>query len=111
MNVSKPELEGDVLVVEVEGRVDAVTTPQIEKILQGYLSGGQKKLLIDMQHVDYLSSAGMRLLLSLAKKLQSLQGKLVICSIAENVLEVIKMAGFHLILTIAPTRQAGLQSF
>lgn len=96
---------GDISAIRVSGRIDAITAPQLEKRIHGLVDNGKRKILLDFFDVDYLSSAGMRLLLSTTKKLKSLGGKLVVCSVDEDVLEIIKMAGFHTILNIVSTEE------
>ena len=64
------EQEADVYVVSIEGRMDASTTPVIEKKLAGLLEKAEK-VLFDFSNVVYLSSAGMRLLLSMSKKMDA----------------------------------------
>jgi anti-anti-sigma factor len=97
------ETSGDIHIVRISGRIDAITSPQLEKRILMLIDNGGRKFLLDFFNVDYLSSAGMRLLLSCSKKLKSIGGKLVICSLDEDVLEIIKMAGFNTILHIATT--------
>jgi anti-sigma B factor antagonist/stage II sporulation protein AA (anti-sigma F factor antagonist) len=90
----------DVKIFRLEGRLDAASAPVLEKKLSELFESSLKYLLIDFSKVDYLSSAGMRLLLSYSKRLKNLEGKLAFCSITEEVMEVIKMAGFERILNI-----------
>lgn len=99
------EEKGDVVVVRVQGRFDAATAPQIEKQVNSIIDTGHFKLIFNFENVDYLSSAGMRLLLSVSKKLDKLEGKVVACNMNDEVLEVIKIAGFNQILEIYPSEE------
>lgn len=108
MNVSEAE-QGGFIILRIEGRVDATTSPQLDKIVNSMIDTGHHKIVLNFSEVDYLSSAGMRLLLSASKKLKSLGGKLVLCSPTDDVMEVIKMAGFNHILHIVSTEEKALK--
>lgn len=101
------EEKGDVVVIRVKGRLDAASSPQLEKKINSIIETGHFKLLLNMADVDYLSSAGMRLMLSISKKLKHLEGKVVACNLNEDVMEVIKMAGFHQVLELYPSEEEG----
>jgi len=107
----KEEAKGDVLVLRINGRLDAVSSPTAEKQVFDYINNGHHKLLLDFTGVDYLSSAGMRMLLSTTKKLKALSGKLIVCSITPNVMDVLKMSGFDHVLELAKTEEDGLRRF
>jgi len=103
------EEEGDVHIATIDGRIDASTTPVIEKKLAGLLEAS-KKVLIDFSKVDYLSSAGLRLLLSSTKKMQAKEGKIGFFGMTDDVMEIIQMAGFERILQIFGTKKEALQA-
>ena len=108
------QIEDDqgVSIFRLEGRMDATSAPLLEKKLKKQISSlGKTKLVLDFAKVDYLSSAGMRLLLSTTKKLKEGDGALHLCSVSEEVMEIIKMAGFERIIRIFPTEQEALQGF
>lgn len=107
----KEEKKGDVLLLKIKGRLDAISSPVAEKKVFECINNGQHKLLLDFSGVSYLSSAGMRMLLSTTKKLKSLSGKLVVCSITTNVMDVLKMSGFDHVLEIAKTEEEALRRF
>ncbi|MCB1115782.1 MAG: STAS domain-containing protein [Chlamydiia bacterium] len=98
------------LLIRLEGRMDAASAPLVERKINEQIAQGKKKLVLDFAKVDYLSSAGMRLLLSTTKKLKE-EGGLHLCSVGEEVMEIIKMAGFERIIHIFPTEQEALQGF
>lgn len=105
------EVKGDVLVVRIKGRLDAISSPGAEKRIMDSINSGQHNLLFDFSGVDYLSSAGMRMLLSTTKKLKTLSGKLIICSIPSGVMDVLKMSGFDHVLELAEDEEDGLGRF
>jgi anti-sigma B factor antagonist/stage II sporulation protein AA (anti-sigma F factor antagonist) len=102
------EQKGDIVVLRVEGRLDAASSPQLEDKLNSIIAAGYFKILLNLTNVDYLSSAGMRLLLSISKKLKHLEGKIVACGLNNEVLEVIKMAGFQQVLQLYPNEEDAL---
>ena len=101
----------EAFIIRVEGRMDAVSTPILERKFVEKIEEGKKNLVLDFAKVDYLSSAGMRLLLSTTKKLSQEKGGLHLCSVNEGVMEIIKMAGFERIINIFPTEEIALQGF
>ena len=109
MNIVKDEKQG-ILVLRCEGRLDAMTAPQLEDEMNGMIDQGKIRVLLDFGRIDYLSSAGMRLLLSMTKKLKGKNGMLAICSLHEEVREIITMAGFEKILAIFPSEEEAEKS-
>lgn len=105
------ELKGDVLVLHVKGRLDAISSPSAEKWVFERITNGQEKLLFDFGGVVYLSSAGMRMLLSTTKKLKAISGRLVVCGITSNVLDVLRMSGFDHVLELASNQEEALRKF
>jgi anti-anti-sigma factor len=99
------EEKGDVIVIRLEGRLDAASSPNLEKQINSIIDTGHFKIALNFVNVDYLSSSGMRLMLSISKKLKSLEGKLVACNMNEDVMDVIKMTGFQQVLEIYPTEE------
>lgn len=110
VNVTE-EAKGDVLILRMNGRLDAVSSPNAERKVFDYINNGQHKLLLDFAGIDYLSSAGMRMLLSVTKKLKTLSGKLVLCSVTTNVMDVLKMSGFDHVLELSQTEEDALRKF
>lgn len=107
----KEDIREDVLILRIKGRLDALSSPNVEKKIFVAINNGQQKLLIDMAGVTYLSSAGMRMLLSSSKKLRTLSGKLMVCSMATNVLDVLKMSGFDHVLELHKSEDEALRYF
>jgi len=105
------ESKGDVLILRFNGRLDAISSPTAESKVFDYVNNGQYKLLFDVREMDYLSSAGMRMLLSVTKKLRSLSGKLVLFAVTSSVMDILKMSGFDHVLEIVQTEEDGLRRF
>lgn len=86
------------LTLAIQGRIDTTTAPQLEAELRSDVDG-VTELYLDFTGVEYISSAGLRVLLS-AQKLMSRQGKMVLSHVNESVMEVFEVTGFSDILTI-----------
>ena len=107
----KEERKEDVLILRIKGRLDAISSPIAEKKIFDLINNGEYKLILDFAGVAYLSSAGMRMLLSTTKKLKGLSGKLAVCSITTNVMDVLKMSGFDHVLELFKTEEEALRQF
>lgn len=90
--------EGGKLTLALEGRLDTTTAPQLEAEVTGSLTG-VTELVLDFSRLEYLSSAGLRVILA-AQKIMNRQGKMVICHVNATILEVFEVTGFVDILTI-----------
>lgn len=97
MNITKNK-DGSKLTLTLEGRLDTTTAPQLEGELKSTLEG-VTNLEFDFQNLEYLSSAGLRVLLT-AQKTMNKQGKMVIRHVNETIQEVFEVTGFVDILTI-----------
>ena len=96
-----------VRVLQLKGRLDTNTSTQFDRHCSERV-GLEDRVAIDLAGVDYVSSAGLRVFLMLAKKLQKGGGKLVLCGLAPAVREVFDIAGFSRILDLADDREAAL---
>ena len=97
MNIMKTN-EGTKLTLALEGRLDTTTAPQLEAEVKGSLTG-VTELVLDFSQLEYLSSAGLRVILA-AQKIMNKQGKMVIRHVNETIQEVFEVTGFSDILTI-----------
>ena len=91
MNINKIE-KGTELIIELEGRLDTTTSPELEKELKQSLSG-VTSLILDMDKLDYISSAGLRVLLSAQKEMNK-QGSMLVKNVNENIMEIFDVTGF-----------------
>lgn len=97
MTINK-KLDGTTLTIALEGRLDTTTAPDLEKELKGGLDG-VTELIMDLERLDYISSAGLRVLLS-AQKTMNKQGSMKLIHVNDMVMEVFEVTGFADILTI-----------
>jgi anti-anti-sigma factor len=102
--------ENEILILGPVGHLDTRTQVDFEKVVLEKLQTGERRFIIDMVEVEYLASAGLRVLLMLAKKLKSTDGQLVICGMNEHVLEVFNVAGFSGFFTINATKEEALET-
>ncbi|MHC4070639.1 MAG: STAS domain-containing protein [Planctomycetota bacterium] len=102
---------GDVKIVVFEGNLDTNTAPAAEDEINGLIDGGTLKLLVNFEKLDYISSAGLRVLLATAKKLKPSSGDLKICCLNATVQEVFDISGFASILSVSSTEEEALGSF
>jgi len=97
MEINK-KLEEEVLSIELVGRLDTTTAPELETELKSSLEG-VKELVIDLKDLDYISSAGLRVLL-FAQKMMNAQGTMKVANAKPEIMEVFEITGFTDILTI-----------
>lgn len=107
INVQK----GDVTVLLLKGKLDSVLSPAVEKKAIELINAGQVKLLLDLKEVSYINSAGLRSLLSIKKQLKAVKGKLMVCGLRTEVLEIMKICGFDHVLEFAKDQEEALSQF
>ena len=97
LNIKK-NLEGEKLTVALEGRLDTVTAPELENELKESLDS-VTELVLDLKDLEYISSAGLRVLLT-AQKSMNQKGTMKLINVNETVMEIFEVTGFVDILTI-----------
>lgn len=102
---------GDVRILVVQGHLDTNTSPEAERSINALIDAGATKLLINFATVEYISSAGLRVLLATAKKLKGAGGDLKICNLNDTVQEVFDISGFSSILAVSSSQEEALDSF
>lgn len=110
MEISITE-SGDVRILSFQGNLDTNTSPDAENEINGLIEAGAQKLLVNFENLDYISSAGLRILLATAKKLKAGQGDLKICCLNETVQEVFDISGFATILSVSKTEEEALGAY
>ena len=104
MKISHTVANG-VSVCRVEGRMDVQGSSVLETYAQQRLSAGELRLVLDLAGVGYISSAGLRSLLVVAKKVQAVKGCLVLCGLTPIVLNVVNISGFQQLLKVCVTEE------
>ena len=103
--------KGDVLVIKGSGRLDSVTSPKFSDTVLALIDKGEKKLALDFSELNYISSAGLRVLLMIAKRLKSIGGKVILASLQDTVKEVFEMSGFSSIFESCSNIDEALTKF
>ena len=108
MQISQKE-ENGVVSIAIKGRLDADSAPEAEKLVKEAREGPTSRVLFNLAELEYLSSAGLRVLLSAAKEMRRRDGKIVLCSLNEFVKEIFEVSGFQSLIPIAESVEAGLK--
>ena len=110
MHIQQIDRDG-VTIVAPAGRIDTTTSGTLDDALRSSVDAGARSLLLDLGDVDYISSAGLRVLLVLAKRMRDLQGRLVLCGLTGPVRQVFQLAGFLPLFRVEPSQDAALSTF
>ncbi len=98
-------------VVEISGRIDAARAPELEAVLDDLRANGNKNLVLDMQAVEFVSSSGLRVMLTARKAAQRAGGDLFIAQPSQRVKDTLDIAGLDVIFTTFDDREAAIASF
>jgi anti-anti-sigma factor len=109
MQISQEQHQG-VIVVAPRGRIDSTTSAALESHLSQVTKGGAPRLVLDFAGVDYISSAGLRVLLTLAKRVRDARGALALCALGDGVRQVFELAGFLPLFSIEGSRDAAVRA-
>ena len=110
MQISVKTTNG-VKVLAFEGRLDTQTSPDAQQQLTRLIEEGGTKILVNLEKLDYISSAGLRILLIVAKQLKTADGELRVCGLNDVVKEVFDISGFDMILPISASESEALEGF
>ncbi len=101
--------ENDTDVFKLIGRLDSNTSPDLEKKIFIAIENGAINMILDFENLDYISSAGLRVILKATKNLKRSDGMIVLSSMQDYVKEVFEIAGFDSFLPIAPNMDEALK--
>ncbi len=101
--------ENDTAIFTLNGRLDSNTSPEFDEKITESIENGTRFIVVDCKNLDYITSAGLRILNKTAKKLKQLDGKIVLCSMEDYVREVFEISGFDTFLPIVPDLEAALE--
>ena len=102
MNISE-SIQDKVAILRVQGKLDSMSSPDLDKRLTALIEGGTCRIVVDLSGIDYVSSAGLRVFLSAAKRLKQAHGKLALANPSAQVQQIFDIAGFASILSISKT--------
>ena len=106
----KTEQKGGVLVALTEDRVDGSNAREFQEALQAVTKDADNAFLLDMEQLTYISSAGLRVILLIARTLQSQNTKFAVCSLSDAVREVFEISGFDKIVATHGTQADAIAS-
>lgn len=104
------ETRGDITILRPVGRLDSATSPELERVVLERIEAGASRLVFDLSEMDYVSSAGLRVILLAGKKVRAAQGRLVLSGMREMVRDVFEMSGFLKLFVVTPGVDAALES-
>ena len=96
-------------IYKVQGRLDSNTSPDLEKRIFDAISGGS--MILDFEELDYISSAGLRVILKATKDLKRSEGKIILCAMKDYVKEVFEISGFDSFLPIVTSLDDAINQF
>ena len=110
MDITTAE-HGNATVLSLAGRIDTVSAPVLEQAINRTIESGGRKILLDFSGISYISSGGLRVLLSAAKRLKSPGDRFGLCCLSADVLKIIKLTGFTSIFEIYPSEGEALAAW
>jgi anti-sigma B factor antagonist len=105
------EHQSGINIFKLNGRLDSNTSQGFEKKIFQAIDDGSKNMIIDFKNLEYISSAGLRVILKATKALKREEGKMMLCDMQDYVKEVFEIAGFDSFLPIVSTMDDALQAF
>ena len=102
MQIDESRHAGAVVVAPV-GRIDSTTSPALDAHLLGLARAGEHRVVLDFSRVEYISSAGLRVMLTLAKRTKEAKGKLALAALGDSVRQVFELAGFLPLFSVEAT--------
>ena len=101
--------ENGIVCIAIKGRLDAESALETEEVTTKILEAGKRRLLFDLSDLEYLSSAGLRVILGVAKELKQKDGKIVLCCLKAFVKEIFEISGFDALIPIVDTADSGME--
>jgi anti-sigma B factor antagonist len=105
------ENQGGINIYKLNGRLDSNTSQGFEKKIFQAIDDGSKSMIVDFKNLDYISSAGLRVILKATKALKREDGKIMLCDMQDYVKEVFEIAGFDSFLPIVGSMDDALNAF
>jgi anti-anti-sigma factor len=109
MEVTNEKTNG-IYIIKISGKLDSYTSAEFEKHLISPINSGEKKILIDCSALDYISSAGLRVLLVGARLLKDAGGKIIFTSMKEHIYQIFEIAGFIPLFEIYPSTEDAVKT-
>jgi anti-sigma B factor antagonist len=103
--------QNDICIFKINGRLDSNTSHELEEKIFEAIKKESNQMIIDFEGLDYISSAGLRVILKASKALKRSEGSIVLCSMQDYVKEVFEIAGFDIFLPITMKMNDALEMF
>ena len=101
----------EIIIFKLKGNLNSNTSPELEDKIFEAIKNESKNMILDFEDLDYISSAGLRVIMKTAKNLKQSEGMIVLCSMQDYVKEVFEIAGFDAYLPIVSTMDDALNQF
>jgi anti-anti-sigma factor len=105
------EKQNEIIILELKGRLDTLSSTELEKKLSDLIAENEHKLVLDFSQLDFISSSGLRVLLAAGKQLKNAHGKMVLCALNDHVKEVFDVAGFTMLFSLFPSPEVAVKEF
>jgi anti-sigma B factor antagonist len=104
------EKENDIVILSLQGRLDALTSPALEKRMLDLIAENERHIVVDFAQLDLISSAGLRVFLTAMKQLKTVHGKLILCALNQYVREVFDVSGMAQLFRIFSSKDEAKQN-
>lgn len=104
------ERNNGILIAKAQGRIDGVNARDFEEAMKAAISSDDSTVVIDLEGLSYISSAGLRVILLIAKALRKRNAELILCSLSDPIREVFEISGFDKIIPVHASREQALAS-
>ena len=104
----KTERADGALIAKAEGRIDGVNARDFEEAMKAAIGSDDSVVVIDLENLSYISSAGLRVILLIAKTLRKRNAELMLCSLSDPIREVFEISGFDKIIPVHASREQAL---
>ena len=103
------KVENGIINISIKGRLDAATSPAAGETIKQAIEGDENRLLFDLSDLEYLSSGGLRVILSAAKEIRRREGKIALCCLNSYVNEIFEISGFSAMIPIKDSVADGIK--
>ena len=106
----REDTSGDITILEVNGRIDSSTAPVLGEKLTASLVTPKRRLILDLRQLEYISSAGFRILLLAGKRAEESEARFVLCSVTGKVRQLFDLGGFLDLFVISGSREEAIRA-
>lgn len=103
--------EENIMILKLRGRLDTNASVDFEQQVEEAIKFSKKSMILDFSELEYICSSGLRVIIQAAKKMKTLQGELVLCSMEDYIQEVFEISGFDTFLMIFASKEEAVNSF